>query len=324
MGKYTTGIIRGVYMKNRICELLGIDYPIFQGGMAWVSEANLAAAVSCAGGLGIIAAGNASGDVVLEQIKAAKIKTNKPFGVNIMLHSPYCDDIAKICCEQGVKIVTTGAGTPNKYMSMFKENGVLVIPVVASVAVAKMMEKIGASAVIAEGMEAGGHIGKITTMCLVPQVVDAVKIPVLAAGGIADGRGMAAAFMLGAEGFQLGTRFLVCDECVIHDNYKQAVIKAKDIDTVITGQITGHPVRSLRNKLTTKFMEIEKEEAKKDAPDFKRIEELGMGALRRAVIEGDVDNGTLAAGQIAALVKKKATAREIIQEIWGEYRGLIG
>ena len=309
---------------NRICELLGIRYPIFQGGMAWVSEANLAAAVSNAGGLGIIAAGNAPGEYVCEQVKKAKTLTNKPFGVNIMLHSPYSDEVAEVCCKEGVKAVTTGAGTPTKYMSMFKENNVIVIPVVPSVAIAKGMEKIGAAAVIAEGMESGGHIGKITTMCLVPQVVDAVNIPVIAAGGIADGRGLAAAHMLGACGFQLGTRFLVAAECAVHDNYKNAVIKAKDIDTVITGQITGHPVRSLRNKLTTLFMEIEKEESKSDTPNFARIEELGMGALRRAVAEGDVQNGTLAAGQISGLVKKEQTAEEIILEIWSEYEGLIG
>jgi len=292
--------------------------------MAWISEANLAAAVSNAGGLGIIAAGNAPSDVVRKEIKKAKELTNKPFGVNIMLLSPYADDIARACCEEGVKVVTTGAGAPAKYMEMFKAHDIIVIPVIPSVAIAKKMEKIGADAVIAEGMEAGGHIGKLTTMCLVPQIADAVSIPVIAAGGIADGRGMAAAHMLGASGFQLGTRFLVATECIVHENYKKAVIKAKDIDSVITGQITGHPVRSLRNKMTTAFIELEKQEAKNDVPDIARIEEMGAGALRRAVIEGDMQGGTVMAGQIAALVKKEQSAEEIIQEIWSEYRGLIG
>ncbi|MCL2573431.1 MAG: enoyl-[acyl-carrier-protein] reductase FabK [Defluviitaleaceae bacterium] len=309
---------------NRICELLGIEYPILQGGMAWISEANLAAAVSNAGGLGIVAAGNALGDVIRAEIRKTKELTDKPFGVNIMLLSLHADEIARACCEEGVKVVTTGAGTPAKYMEMFKAAGIIVIPVVPSVAIAKMMEKVGAHAVIAEGMEAGGHIGKLTTMCLVPQVVDAVNIPVIAAGGIADGRGAAAAHMLGAEGFQLGTCFLVANECIVHENYKKFVIKAKDIDSVITGNITGHPVRSLRNKFTTAFLELEKQEAKKDEPDIAKIEEMGMGALRRAVIEGDVQGGTVMAGQIAALVKEEQTAAEIITKIWSDYRGLIG
>ena len=310
-------------MENRICKLLGIKYPIFQGGMAWVSEHNLAAAVSNAGGLGIIAAGNAPGDVVREQISKAKELTDKPFGVNIMLLSPHADEIARVCCEEGVKVVTTGAGTPTKYMDMFKEHQVVVIPVVPSVAIAKKMERIGAAAVVAEGMEAGGHIGKITTLCLVPQIVDAVSIPVIAAGGIADGRAMAAVYMLGACGFQVGTRFLVADECVVHPNYKQAVIKAKDIDSVVTGQITGHPVRVLRNKLSSKFLEIEKEEAKKDTPDIARIEELGAGALRLAVVEGDVASGSVMAGQIAALVKKEQSAQGIVLEMWNEFKELV-
>jgi len=311
-------------MSNAICKLLGIKYPIFQGGMAWVSEHNLAAAVSNAGGLGIIAAGNAPGDVIREQVKKTKALTDKPFGVNIMLLSPFADEIAQICCDEGVKIVTTGAGTPAKYMEDFHKHGIAVIPVVPSVAIAKKMDKIGAAAVIAEGMEAGGHIGKLTTMALVPQIVDAVSIPVIAAGGIADGRGMAAAFMLGAVGVQIGTRFLVAHECIVHENYKQAVIKAKDIDSVITGQITGHPVRTLRNKFTTQFAAIEKGEGKKDEPDLSKIEALGVGALRRAVVEGDAANGSVMAGQIAALVKIKQSAEEIISEIWAEYKGLIG
>jgi len=310
-------------MGNRICELLGIKYPIFQGAMAWISESSLASAVSNAGGLGIIAAGNAPAEIVLAHIKKTKELTDKPFGVNIMLLSPHADEVAEICCKEGVKVVTTGAGTPGKYMEMFKDHKVIVIPVIPSVAIAKKMEKIGADAVIPEGMEAGGHIGKLTTMCLVPQIVDAVNIPVVAAGGIADGRGMAAVHMLGAEGFQIGTRFLVAKECIAHDNYKKAVIKAKDIDSVITGQITGHPVRSLRNKMTNRFLEVEKEEAKKDVPDIHRIEELGVGALRKAVVDGDMDGGTVMAGQIAALVNKEQAAEEIIQEIWGEYKELV-
>lgn len=310
-------------MKNNICEILNIKYPIFQGAMAWVSEASLASAVSNAGGLGVIAGGNAPGDVIRGHIRKAKELTNKPFGVNIMLLSPFADDIANIVCEEGVEVVTTGAGNPAKYMETFKKHNIKVIPVIPSVAIAKKMQKVGADAVIAEGMEAGGHIGKLTTMCLIPQIADAVDIPVIAAGGIADGRGMAAAFMLGASGFQLGTRFLVADECIIHENYKDAVIKAKDIDSVITGQITGHPVRSLRNKLTNKFMQIEKEEAKKDTPDLKRIEELGSGALRLAVVEGDIDNGSVMAGQIAALVKKKQSVSDIMDELLKEYKQLL-
>jgi enoyl-[acyl-carrier protein] reductase II len=311
-------------IMNEICKLLGIEYPILQGGMAWISEAGLAAAVSNAGGLGIIAAGNGSGDTLRAQVQKAKKLTDKPFGVNIMLLSPHADEIVRACCEEGVKVVTTGAGSPGKYMEMFKAAGVTVIPVIPSVAIAKMMEKVGAKAVIAEGMEAGGHIGKLTTMCLVPQVVDAVSIPVIAAGGIGDGRAMAAAHMLGAKGFQIGTRFLVATECIVHDNYKKAVIKAKDIDSVITGQITGHPVRSLRNKLTAAFLELEKQEAKKDTPDIAKIEEMGAGALRRAVLEGDVRGGTVMAGQIAGLVKKEQTAGSIILEVWNEYKELIG
>ena len=303
----------------KVCELLGIKYPIFQGAMAWISEGKLAAAVSNAGGLGIIAAGNAPADVIEKHINEAKGLTDKPFGVNIMLLSPFASEIAELCVKEGITVVTTGAGNPAKYMEAFLGAGVKVIPVVPSVAIAKKMEKIGASAVVAEGMEAGGHIGKLTTMALLPQIVDAVSIPVIAAGGLADGRGLAAARMLGAEGFQIGTRFLVAHECIAHNNYKQAVIKAKDIDTVITGQITGHPVRVLRNKLSDEFLKIEKEEAKKDNPDIQRIEQLGAGALRLAVIEGDMVGGSIMAGQVAAMVKQEQSAKEIIDELWVEY-----
>lgn len=311
-------------MKTKICEILGIEYPIFQGAMAWISDGELAAAVSNAGGLGIIAGGNAPGEVVREEIKKAKALTDKPFAVNIMLLSPFADEVVNVVCEEGVKVVTTGAGSPAKYMEKFNEHNIAVIPVIPSVAIAQKMEKLGAKAVVAEGMEAGGHIGKLTTMTLVPQVVDAVSIPVIAAGGIADGRGVAAAFMLGAEGVQVGTRFLTANECNIHDNYKNAVIKAKDIDSVITGQITGHPVRVLRNKLARLYDKVEKEELKKDTPDISRIEELGKGALQKAVKEGDMDNGSIMAGQIAGMVNKRQSCKEIIDELMAEGKALLG
>ncbi|MDE6357072.1 MAG: enoyl-[acyl-carrier-protein] reductase FabK [Eubacteriales bacterium] len=311
-------------MKSNICDILGIKYPIFQGAMAWVSDASLAAAVSNAGGLGIIAGGNAPGEIVREEIKKAKTLTDKPFAVNIMLLSPFADEVVKAVCEEGVKVVTTGAGNPAKYMDLFNEHNIAVIPVIPSVAIAQKMEKIGAKAVIAEGMEAGGHIGKLTTMALVPQVVDAVNIPVIAAGGIADGRGCAAGFMLGASGVQVGTRFLVANECTIHENYKNKVIEAKDIDSVITGQITGHPVRVLRNKLSRLYDKVEKEEQRKDKPDIQRIEDLGKGALQKATREGDVENGSIMAGQIAGMVCKKQSCQEIINELVKEFDELMG
>ncbi|MBQ6787074.1 MAG: enoyl-[Lachnospiraceae bacterium] len=306
-------------MKTRITELLGIEYPVIQGGMAWVAEYNLAAAVSEAGGLGIIGAGGAPAEFVREQIKKAKEVTDKPFGVNIMLMNPEADAIAQVIVDEGVKVVTTGAGNPSKYMDMWKAAGVKVIPVVASVAMAKLMERGGADAVVAEGMESGGHIGSTTTMALVPQVVDAVNIPVIAAGGIADGRGMAAAFMLGAEAVQIGTRFVVASECVVHDNYKQQLVKAKDIDSAVTGMSTGHPVRSIRNKMTKEYLRLEKEGA-----DFMELEKLTLGSLRKAVVEGDVVNGTVMAGQIAGLVKKEQPCKEIITEIVTEAKKLMG
>ena len=282
-------------MKTKITELLQIEYPVFQGGMAWVAEHKLAAAVSNAGGLGIIG--------------AASAPTDKPFGVNIMLLNPNAEDVAKIVVEEGVKAVTTGAGNPGKFMELWKNAGVKVIPVVASVAMAKMMERAGADAVVAEGMESGGHIGSTTTMALVPQVVDAVSIPVIAAGGIADGRGMAAAFMLGAEGIQMGTRFVASKESIVHENYKNQIIKAKDIDSVVTGMSTGHPVRSLRNQMTREYLKLEKENA-----DFMELEKLTLGSLRKAVQDGDTVNGTLMAGQIAGLIRREQTCREIIEE----------
>ena len=301
-------------MKNsRITDMLNIKYPIIQGGMAWISDADLAVGVSEAGGLGIISGVGETEDVRAE-IKKAKSLTDKPFGVNIMLMAKNVDDIAKIVCEEEVAVVTTGAGSPGKYMEDWKKNNIKVIPVVPSVAIAKRMEKFGADAVIVEGMEAGGHIGQLTTMSLVPQIVDAVSIPVIAAGGIGDGRGIAASFMLGACGVQMGTRFLVSDECKVHENYKEKVLNARDIDSEITGTSTSHPVRVLRNKLTREYIKLEKANA-----DSSVIEALGKGALKKAVIDGDVENGSVMAGQIAGLVKEKQSCKEIINELVYEF-----
>lgn len=308
----------GTFMKTLITELLGIQYPIIQGGMAWVAEYHLAAAVSEAGGLGIIGAASAPAEVVREQIKEAKRITDKPVGVNVMLLNPNADEVAKVIVEEGVKVITTGAGNPGKYMKMWKEAGVKVIPVVASVALAKLMERAGADAIVAEGCEAGGHIGDATTMTLVPQIVDAVSIPVIAAGGIGDGRGFAAAVMLGAQGVQMGTRFVVAKESVVHEAYKQKVISAKDIDSEVTGRGTGHPVRVLRNKMTREYLKLEKEGA-----SFEELELLTLGSLRNAVIDGDVVNGTLMAGQIAGLIKKELSCAEIIQEVMTESEQLL-
>lgn len=309
-------------MDNAICKLLGIKYPIFQGGMAWIAESNLAAAVSNAGGLGIIAAGNAPYDVVKKEIVNIKTLTDKPFGVNIMLMSPFADDIARLCCEENVPVVTTGAGAPTKYTEAFKAKGIKIIPVVPSVAIAKMMERSGADAVIAEGMESGGHVGKLTSMAIVPQVVDALKIPVIGAGGVGDGRGMAAMFMLGASGVQIGTRFLSAYECKVHANYKKKILGAKDIDTVVTGQLAGHPIRALRNKLTRMIEDAEKEEAVKDKPDVMRIEEIGAGGLRKAAVDGDIEFGSIMAGQISGLVNKEQSCEEIINDIMREFLAL--
>lgn len=305
-------------MKTKITELLEISYPIFQGGMAWVAEYHLAAAVSEAGALGIIGAGGAPAAFVREQIQKTKELTDKPFGVNVMLMNPEADEIAKVIVEEGVKVVTTGAGNPGKYMAMWKEAGIKVIPVVASVGLARMMERAGADAVIAEGTESGGHIGEATTMTLVPQVVDAVNIPVVAAGGIADGRGFAAAMMLGAEAVQMGTRFLVAAECTVHDNYKKKVIAAKDIDSEVTGRGNGHPVRQIRNKLTREYLQMEKEGA-----SLEEMEKLTLGSLRKAVVEGDVVSGTLMAGQIAGMVSKEQTCAEMIAEIMEQAEVLL-
>lgn len=307
--------------KSKICEILDIEYPIFQGAMAWVAEEKLASAVSEAGGLGLIASGHAPKEIIKEKIDIAKNLTNKTFGVNIMLMSPFVEDIVDLVIEEKVKVITTGAGSPGKYMKRFKEAGIIVIPVVASVAQARRMEKEGADAIIVEGMEGGGHIGKSTTMTLVPQVVDAVSVPVIAAGGIGDGRGVAAALMLGAEAVQLGTRFLVSTESIAHDNFKEKVVKAKDIDTVITGMLTGHPVRGIRNKLTKEFQKAELYEGGQENPDFERLEKLGQGALKRAVVDGDTKNSSLMAGQIAGLIKTdEQSCDEIIQELMAETR----
>lgn len=305
-------------MKTRITELLGIQYPIIQGGMAWVAEHNLAAAVSEAGGLGLIGGANAPGEVVREEIRKAREITKKPFGVNVMLMSPHADDVARVVVEEGVKVVTTGAGNPEKYMNMWKEAGVKVIPVVASVAMAKRIERMGADAVVAEGMESGGHIGELTTMTLVPQIVDAVSIPVIAAGGIADGRGIAAAFMLGAEAVQMGTRFVVAKESTVHENYKQRLIKASDIDSTVTGRSHGHPIRCLRNQMTREYLKLEKE-----GKSFEELEYLTLGALRKAVQEGDIKNGTVMAGQIAGMIDREMTCKEMIEEMMEQASGLL-
>ena len=305
-------------MKTKVTELLQIEYPIIQGGMAWVAEHHLAAAVSEAGGFGLIGAASAPPEIVREEIRKAKELTDKPFGVNIMLLNPNADEVAKIVVEEGIQAVTTGAGNPEKYMPMWKEAGVKVIPVVASVAMAKRMERYGADAVVAEGMEAGGHIGNQTTMALIPQIVDAVNIPVIAAGGIGDGRGVAASFMLGAEGVQMGTRFVVADESIVHDNYKDRIVKAKDIDSVVTGQSTGHPVRCLRNQMTKEYIKKEQE-----GVSFEELERMTLGSLRKAVMDGDILNGTVMAGQIAGLVSKRQSCKEILQEIMIEAEKLL-
>lgn len=300
-------------MKTRITELLGIKYPIIQGGMAWVADYHLVSAVSEAGGLGVLGAGAAPADWVREQIRKVKENTDKPFGVNIMLLNPAAEEIAKVVVEEGVAMVTTGAGNPERYMKMWKEAGIKVFPVVASVGLAKRMIRSGCDGLIAEGTEAGGHIGDLTTMVLVPQLTSEFDIPVVAAGGIADGRGFAAALMLGAEGVQIGTRFVATYEANVHENYKDAIIKAKDIDSKVTGRSTGHPVRTLRNAQTLKYIKLEQE-----GTNFEELERLTEGGLRRAVIEGDVKTGSIMAGQIAGLIKTKMSVEDVIQSILTE------
>lgn len=305
-------------MKTRLTEILGIEYPVVQGGMAWVAESHLAAAVSEAGGLGLIAAANAPAEWVREQIHEVRKYTVKPFGVNIMMLSPNADEVAQIVVEENVPVVTTGAGTPEKYMSMWKEAGIKVIPVVASVAMAKRMERCGADAIVAEGTEAGGHIGENTTMVLVPQIADVVQIPVIAAGGIADGRGMAAAFMLGAEGVQMGTRFVATEEAQVHENYKNCIIKAKDIDSRVTGRTTGHPVRALRNKMTTEYIRLENAGA-----SFEELEHLTLGGLQKAVVDGDVKQGSVMAGQIAGMIKEILPCKKVIINLVSQAESLL-
>jgi len=304
--------------KSIICELLGIKYPLIQGGMAWIADAELASAVSNAGALGVVAAGYAPGEWVKEEIRKTKKLTEKPFGLNIMLLNPNSDEIARIAVDEGVKVVITGAGNPGKYIEMWKKNNILVFPVIPSVALAMRMERAGADAVIAEGGEAGGHVGELTTMTLIPQVADAINIPVLAAGGIADGRGLAAAWMLGASGFQIGTRFLVARECNVHKNYKQKILTARDTSTIVTGRPTGHPVRIIKNRLARDFQQLDKRNA-----SLEEYEELGKNSLCRAAREGDMDYGSIMAGQSAGLVKKEQTCKEIVEEIFLEAKKII-
>lgn len=305
-------------IRSEICDMLGIRYPVFQGGMAWIADGALAAAVSNGGGLGIIAAGNAPADHVREQVRAARAMTEKPIGVNIMLLSPFADEVAEVAAEERVEVVTTGAGNPSKYMKMWQEAGIKVIPVVASVAMAKLMTRLGASALIAEGGESGGHVGELTTMVLVPQICDATSLPVIAAGGIADGRGAAAAFMLGACGVQMGTRFLSAAECNIHPAYKEKILKAGDLCTMVTGKRLGHPVRSLRTPFARNYSKAEYG----GMPDDE-LEALATGALRLAVQEGDFEKGCFLSGQIASMVSKEQPAAEIIKEVMEEAEPIL-
>lgn len=306
-------------MRTRITELLGIEHPIFQGAMAWIADASLASAVSNAGGLGILAGGSASADVMARQIDEAKARTDKPFALNIMLMSPHADDLAQLAIDKGVQAVTTGAGSPAAYMASWKDAGIKVIPVVASTALARRMEKCGADAVIAEGGESGGHIGELNTMALVPQVVQAVRIPVLAAGGIASGRQLAAALLLGAEGVQVGTRFLTVDECTVHENYKRKVLKAKDSDTIVTGRIAGHPVRGLKNKFAREARSAEL----KEALDGTEQELRHAGSLRRAAIDGDLETGSFMAGEVAGMVHERGSAAEVVQGLMAEAETIL-
>ncbi len=306
-------------MNTKITELLGIKYPILQGGMAWIAESSLAAAVSNAGGAGIIAGGSAPAELIKEEIHKAKALTDKPFGVNIMLMAPNADDLAQLVIDEKIPFITTGAGNPGKYMEKWLEAGIKVIPVVPSVALAKRMERAGAAAVIAEGTESGGHIGENTTMCLVPQVVDAVDIPVIAAGGIADGRGIAASFMLGAEGVQVGTRFLACEECKIHPTYKELVIDAKDTDSVVTGRYTGHPCRNVKTKFAKRLATGEKDGTL--TPD--EFEQLTVGALRKAVQDGNLDEGSFLCGAIAGMINEVKPAKDIVEEMFAGAEKLL-
>ena len=306
-------------LKTPLCDLLGIEKPVFQGGMAWIADASLASAVSEAGGLGIIAAMNADANWLRDQIHELRARTDKPFGVNVMLMSPFADEVAQVVIDERVPVVVTGAGNPAKYMKAWNEAGIKVIPVVASVALARLAARRGATAVVAEGTESGGHVGELTTMALLPSVTDAVSIPVIGAGGIADGRGIAAAFALGAEGVQMGTRFLTVDECTVADAYKEKILSAKDSDTIVTGRGSGHPVRCLKNKFARSVKKLEGDLAK----NGDELERMYVGSLRRAV-EGDVDNGTIMSGQIAAVVHERKSAKEVISELMSEAEALGG
>lgn len=305
-------------LRTRLCDVLNIDYPIIQGGMAWVATAELAAAVSNAGGLGIIGAGNAPGEFVKEQVKKARSLTKRPFGVNVMLLSPFAEDVMQVVYEEKVPVITTGAGNPGKYVDKLKDAGIKVLPVVPSVALAKRMERDGVDAVIAEGTESGGHVGELTTMTLVPQVVDAVDIPVVAAGGIADGRGIVAALALGADGIQMGTRFVASKECTVNQKYKDAIVKAKDRDAVVTGRSTGHPVRVLKNELTREYEKLEKQHVETEI-----LEKLGTGKLKAAAIDGDVKQGSVMSGQIAGMIHDIKPCKQIIDDIMNETDGLL-
>lgn len=305
-------------IRTRVCDLLNIEYPVLQGAMTWVSWGEMAAAVSNAGGLGFIAAGGMTPEILCQEIRKARSLTDRPFGVNMILYLPEIEKLVEVVCQERAPVVSTGAGSPGKYMEQFKKRGIKVLPLVASVALAKRLERLGADAVIAEGTEAGGHIGELTTMVLVPQVADAVSIPVIAAGGIADGRGAAAAFALGAEGIQMGTRFAVAYESTVHERYKEMIIKAGDRDTVVTARSTGHPVRVLKNKLAREFLKLEA-----DGADPETLEKLGSGKLRLAAVEGDVENGSVMAGQVAGLVNKRQGMREIITEVMAETEAVL-
>ena len=305
-------------IRTPLCDLVGIEYPVFQGGMAWIADGKLAAAVSEGGGLGIIAAGNAPGDYVREQIRIAKSRTEKPFGVNIMLMSPFVEEVAQVVAEEQVAVVTTGAGNPSRYMALWKEAGVKVIPVVASVAMARLMTRLGASALIAEGGESGGHVGELTTMVLVPQVCDVTPLPVIAAGGIADGRQAAAAFALGACGIQVGTCLLASEECPIHDNYKQALLRAKDSDTTVTGRSIGGPVRVLKNRMAREYLALEKRGA-----TLEELEKVTLGGLRRAVFDGDMDHGSVMSGQVAGMLHEVRPLRQIFEELYNGGKAVL-
>ena len=303
---------------NKICKLLNIKYPIIQGGMAWVADSSLASAVSNAGGLGLIAGGNAPKEIIKEEIRKCRELTDKPFGVNVMLLSPFADEIIDLIIEEKISVITTGAGNPAKHIDRLKEAGVKIIPVVPSIALAQRMEKLGADAIIVEGTEAGGHIGELTTMVLTPQVVDSVNIPVIAAGGIADGRGIVAAFALGAKGVQIGTRFICSDECNIHENYKNMVLKSKDRDAIVTGRSTGHPVRTLKNKLAKEIINMEKE-----CRPSEEIDKKGIGSLRAATVDGDIHNGSFMAGQIASIIKDVKPCKEIIEDMVSQAKNIM-